>query len=117
MDRYDSREALEEQKLSSEELIRKESNPTLPKNTIIVGNKYTLSSPSPPAQKKNTRGEEADGSGGRSRDRLSRPFATVLEERDSSGNRLRAVHSLAWSGTPDIPSMSKYKPDNNLRAV
>jgi hypothetical protein len=49
MDRDDSREALEEQKLPSEEL----TNPTLPKTTIIVGNKYALYRIlSSPAQKK-----------------------------------------------------------------
>jgi hypothetical protein len=42
MDRDDSREALEEQKLPSEKLTRKEFNPTLPKTTIIIGNKYSL---------------------------------------------------------------------------
>jgi hypothetical protein len=56
MDKDDKREALEEQKLPSEEFIRKESNPTLPKTTIIVGKIYALhqilTSPSPPAPKK-----------------------------------------------------------------
>jgi hypothetical protein len=74
MDRDDSREALEEQKLPSEELTEKEFNPTLPKTTIIVGNKYTLhrilSSPAQRRQKKATEGEEADGSDGGSRVRL-----------------------------------------------
>jgi hypothetical protein len=59
MDKDDKREAMEEQKLPSEDLTRKESNPTLPKTTIIVGKIYTihqiLSSPNPPAPKKGHR--------------------------------------------------------------